>query len=141
MIILDTNIISEIMRPQPDSNVIEWLNQQETSHLYLTTITLAEIRYGLAVMQDGKRKQQLGNQFEAYVDRAFEGRILDFTSDAATRYANIMSYRKQAGLPMSMADGQIAAIASKHHFSVATRNTKDFQECGLQIINPFSCDQ
>lgn len=137
MIILDTNIISEIMRPQPEVLVVQWLDQQETSHLYLTSITLAEIRYGLGIMQDGKHKQRLSNQFEAYVDKTFEGRILDFTSESATQYANIMSHRKKAGLPMSIADGQIAAIANEHHFSIATRNTKDFEECGLQIINPF----
>lgn len=137
MIILDTNIISELMRPQPNDLVVQWLDQKETSHLYLTTITLAEIRYGLAIMQNGKRKQHLSNQFEAYVDQTFEGRILDFTSKSATQYSIIMSHRKQSGLPMSMADGQIAAIAIEHHFSIATRNTKDFEQCGLELINPF----
>jgi predicted nucleic acid-binding protein len=137
MIVVDTNIVSEVMRPQPDTAVIQWLDQQETSLLYLTTITLAEIRYGLGILPDGERKQRLINRFEAYVDRAFEGRILDFTADAASRYADIMTHRRKVGLPMSMADGQIAAIASAHHFAVATQNTKDFEQCGLELINPF----
>lgn len=137
MIVIDTNIISELMRPRPDAAVIQWFDQQATAHLYLTTITLAEIRYGLSIMDDGKRKQHLSNQFEAYVGRVFEGRVLDFTSEAASRYADIMSYRRRAGLPMSMADGQIAAIASANHFSVATRNIKDFEGCGLVLVNPF----
>ena len=137
MIVIDTNVISELMRPQPDATVIQWFDQQATSRLYLTTITLAEIRYGLSIMADGKRKQHMSSQFEAYVDRVFEGRVLDFTSEAASRYADIMSYRRRAGLPMSMADGQIAAIASTHHFSVATRNTKDFEDCGLALVDPF----
>lgn len=137
MIVLDTNIISEVMRPQPDPAVIQWLDQQETSLLYLTTITLAEIRYGPGILPDGERKQRLINRFEAYVDKAFEGRILDFTADAASRYADIMANRRKAGLPMSMADGQIAAIASARHFAVATRNIRDFERCGLELINPF----
>lgn len=137
MIVLDTNIISEVMRPSPESAVLEWLDSQETQHLYLTTITLAEIRYGLSIMQDGGRKQRLMGQFETYVDKGFEGRILDFTADAATYYANIMSNRRRLGLPMSMADGQIAAIANVYNFSVATRNIKDFESCGLALVNPF----
>lgn len=137
MIVVDTNIISEVMRPQPDPAVIQWLDQQETFLLYLTTITLAEIRYGLGILPDGERKQRLINRFEAYVDRAFEGRILDFTVDAASRYADIMVQRRKVGLPMSMADGQIAAIARVHHFAVATRNIRDFAQCGLELVNPF----
>ena len=88
-------------------------------------------------MADGKLKQRMSSQFEAYIDRVLEGRVLDFTSEAASRYADIISYRQRAGLPMSMADGQIAAVASAHHFSVATRNTKDFEDCGLALVNPF----
>ena len=88
-------------------------------------------------MIDGKRKQHMSSQFEAYVGRVFEGRVLDFTSEAASRYADIMSYRRRAGLPMSMADGQIAAIASAHHFPVAARNIKNLADCGLTLINPF----
>lgn len=137
MVVLDTNIISEIMRPLPNNTVVEWLDGQKTQHLYLTTITLAEIRYGLSIMQDGKKRQRLTNQFESYLSEGFEGRILDFTAESATHYAKIMSQRKSLGLPMSMADGQIAAIANAYHFAVATRNVKDFEQCGLDIINPF----
>jgi len=137
MIVLDTNIISEVMRPQPSPAVLTWLDQQDTPNLFVTTITLAEIRYGLGVMPDGERKRRLTTQFEAYIGRSFEGRILDFTAGAASHYADIMRYRRNIGLPMSMADGQIAGIASVQHFAVATRNTKDFEQCGLELINPF----
>ncbi len=137
MIVLDTNIISEVMRPQPSPAVLTWLDQQDTPNLFVTTITLAEIRYGLRVMPDGERKRRITTQFEAYIGRSFEGRILDFTAGSASHYADIMSYRRTIGLPMSMADGQIAGIASAHYFAVATRNTKDFEQCGLELINPF----
>lgn len=137
MMVIDTNIISEVMRPQPNPSVIAWLDQQETAHLYVSTVTLAEIRYGLAVMPKGERQQRLTVQFDAYIDRAFEGRVLDFTAEAAKRYAEIMANRRRLGLPMSMADGQIAAIASVQHFAVATRNIKDFEHCGMDVVNPF----
>lgn len=137
MIVIDTNIISEIMRPQPDDSVITWLDQQDTSTLYVTTISIAEIRYGLEILPEGGRKQRMTHQFNAYIKHAFEARVLDFTLDAANQYAAFMAYRRKVGLPMSMADGQIAAIASVYHFAVATRNTKDFAECGLTLMNPF----
>lgn len=117
--------------------VIAWLYQQETAYLYVSTVALAGIRYGLAVMSEGARRQRLSMQFDAYIDRVFEGRVLDFTSEAASRYAEIMANRRRLGLPMSMADGQIAAIASVQHFAVATRNIKDFEHCGLELHNPF----
>lgn len=137
MIILDTNIISEVMRPKPSSKVVDWLDQQEAHRLYLTSITLAEIHYGIGALLDGQRKQRLASQLRAYVTEGFEGRVLDFTAKSAHYYAEIMVNRKASGMPMSMADGQIAAIAREHQFSVATRNQKDFLECGLELINPF----
>lgn len=137
MMVIDTNIISEVMRPQPNPSVITWLDQQETAHLYVSTVTLAEIRYGLAVMPEGERQQRLTMQFDAYIARAFEGRVLDFTAEAAKRYADIMANRRRLGLLMSMADVQIAAIASVQHFAVVTRNIKDFEHCGLELHNPF----
>jgi len=137
MIILDTNIISELMAADPEPNVVEWLNKQETSTLFLTTITVAEIYYGLSLLPRGKRKSFLEKQFDRFLQTAFEQRILAFDLSCTAVYGDIMAKRRRAGRPMSSLDGQIAAIALNRSFAVATRNTKDFSSCGLDLINPF----
>jgi hypothetical protein len=137
MIVIDTNIISEVMRPQPSPAVTNWLNAQNSNDLYMTSVTLAEIGYGLRVLPEGQRRWQLSSRFEQFVAQAFEERVLDFTATAARAYAEIMGHRKEMGQPMSLPDGQIAAIAHAAGFAVATRNIKDFQDCGLELINPF----
>lgn len=137
MIVVDTNVISEIMRPQPSPLVLNWLNAQNSNQLFVTTVTLAEIGYGLRVLPDGLRRSQLHSRFEQFIAQAFEERVLDFTASAARAYAEIMGHRKEIGHPMSLADGQIASIAHTHRFAVATRNTKDFEDCSLELINPF----
>lgn len=137
MIIVDTNIISEIMRPQPLPSVLNWLNTQNSHQLFVTTVTLAEIGYGLRILPEGQRRWQLHKRFEQFVSQAFEERVLDFTEAAARAYAEIMGHCKEIGHPMSIADGQIAGIAHSHEFAVATRNIKDFEHCGLALINPF----
>ncbi|MCH7667169.1 MAG: type II toxin-antitoxin system VapC family toxin [Acidobacteria bacterium] len=137
MILLDTNVISTIMAPSPTSQVTEWLNRQESSLLYLSTITLAEIGYGLWVLPDGKKRRDLENRFDAYLEVAFESRILDFDRKAAKEYAEVMGHRRKIGKPLGVADGQIASIARAHRFAVATRNVRDFEDCGLELLNPF----
>jgi predicted nucleic acid-binding protein len=137
MIVVDTNVVSEVMRPQPSPAVLAWLNAQDSNLLFISTITLAEIGYGLRVLPDGLRRRQLQVRFEQFVAQAFEERVLAFTTPAAHAYAEIMGYRKETGHTMSMPDGQIAAIALAHGFAVATRNTRDFKDCGLELINPF----
>ncbi len=137
MIILDTNIVSEFMTSPPASQVLNWLNAQDVASLYLSTITLAEIHYGLSVMPEGKRRRLLGERFEQFVDQAFTQRILPFDEVAAQSYGEIMGHRKSIGRPMSSMDGQIAALAQSRGFSVATRNTKDFEHCQINLINPF----
>jgi len=137
MIVVDTNVVSEVMRPQPSPRVLDWLNQQDSTQLFISTITLAEIGYGLRVLPDGLRRRQLQTRFEQFVAQAFEERVLAFTTPAAQAYAEIMGYRKETGHTMSMPDGQIAGIALAHGFAVATRNIKDFKDCGLELINPF----
>lgn len=137
MIIVDTNVVSEVMRPQPSPAVLEWLNTQDSNLLFITTITLAEIGYGLRVLPDGLRRKQLQARFERFIAQAFEERVLDFTAPAAHAYAEIMAHRKEIGRTMSLPDGQIAGIALAHRFGVATRNTKDFEDCGIELINPF----
>jgi toxin FitB len=135
MIVVDTNVISEAMRPQPAASVLNWLNNQDGNQLFITTVTLAEIGYGLRILPEGLRRRQLQSRFEQFVEQAFEERVLDFTASAARAYAEIMGHRKEAGRPMSLPDGQIASIA--HRFAIATRNIKDFEGCGLELINPF----
>ncbi len=137
MIVVDTNVISEVMRPQPSPAVLNWLNSQESNLLFVTTVTLAEIGYGLRVLPDGLRRRQLQTRFEQFIAQAFEERVLDFTAPAAHAYAEIMGHRKESGRAMSLPDGQIASIALAHGFALATRNIKDFEDCGIELINPF----
>ncbi len=138
MIILDTNVVSEFMTSPPASSVLSWLNAQNTTSLYLTAITIAEIGFGLRTMPRGKRREMLAEHFEQFVATAFEQRILPFDEDAARVYAEVMGYRTEIGRPISSLDGQIAAIARSRDFCVATRNIRDFEECQIDIINPFS---
>ena len=138
MIILDTNIVSEVMRPRPDQSVLDWLNRQSAHNLYLSVISVAEIEYGLRCLPTGKRRAQLTGSFERFLVRAFSGRVLAFEQDAAHLYGDIMSERKAMGRPMSMPDGEIAATARAKGFALATRNLDDFVDCGLELINPFT---
>jgi predicted nucleic acid-binding protein len=138
MIILDTNVVSEFMTSPPASSVLNWLNAQNTTSLYLTTITIAEIGFGLRILPQGKRREMLAERFEQFVATAFEQRILSFGENAARVYGGVMGYRRGIGRPISSLDGQIAAIARSRNFAVATRNIKDFEECQLNLIDPFS---
>ncbi|TYK65319.1 type II toxin-antitoxin system VapC family toxin [Colwellia echini] len=137
MIILDTNIVSEFMTSPPASAVLNWLNDQDASSLYLTSITIAEINYGLGIMPNGKRKKLLEERFKLFVDSAFKQRILNFDENAAVIYGDLMAEKRNIGQPMSCFDGQIAAIARLHSCAIATRNIKDFTDCQLDLINPF----
>ena len=137
MFVLDTNIISEVMRPQPDQKVVDWLNQQNSVTLFVSSISIAEINYGLYILPQGNRKRLLQTRFNQFIDKAFRYRILDFDEQAANIYGEVMGEGKLKGHPMSVPDGQIAAIALLNKFAVASRNVKDFKYCGVEIINPF----
>ncbi len=137
MVLIDTNIVSEIMFRSPSTNVVNWLNNQDTLSLLISTISIAEINYGLNIMPDGKRKNVLTERFNYFVSKAFEQRIISFNESAAIQYANIMSHRKIIGRPMSVPDGQIAAVALSNELAIATRNTRDFYDCGIIVVNPF----
>lgn len=137
MILLDTNIISELMKAQPHERVLTWVNQQDSDTLFISSITIAEIAYGLQILPTGQRQKLLETRFEQFISQAFYDRILSFTVSAARLYGEIMGYRKTLAHPLSTFDGQIAAIALAHNMSLATRNTKDFKDCGLTLINPF----
>jgi len=138
MILLDTNVVSEVMKTKPADVVLNWLNRQESSSLYVSTITIGEIAYGLRILPDGKRRTALNDKFEQFIAKAFVRRVVDYDEPAARIYGEIMGARKELGRPMSIPDGEIAAIARCHHLIVATRNIADFEGCGLDLIDPFS---
>jgi predicted nucleic acid-binding protein len=137
MIIVDTNIVTEVMKDSPTQAVVSWLNDQETSTLFLTSITIGEVRYGLRIMPQGRRRLRLEQGFERILAEAFAGRILPFDEEAARHYGDVMGRRKEIGRPVGVLDGQIASIARANGCAVATRNVKHFVECGIEIINPF----
>jgi len=132
MILLDTNIVSEVMRPKPSDNVLNWLNQNSNLGLFISSITIAEICYGLRILPIGQRRQQLEMSFEQFVSKGFTGRILVFDEISARIYAEIMGSCKEKGYPMSLPDGQIAAIAKANQLILATRNVCDFKHCGIE---------
>ncbi len=137
MIILDTNVISELMREKPDNQVKQWLSQQKFIHLYLTTITIAEIQRGLARLPIGKRRANLETNFSHFLSSAFAGRILSFDEDAAYLYGDIAAKREKAGFHIDAVDLMIVSIAKSHAAKIATRNTKDFHSCEVELINPW----
>ncbi len=141
MILVDTNIVSEVMRVAPSGAVLAWLNDQDSNSLHIATITIGEIEYGLGlrILPAGKRRVQLKDRFEQFIARAFARRILAFDESAARAYGDVMGLRKEIGRPMSVPDGQIAAIARSNGFAIATRNVGDFEECGIDLIDPFRC--
>ena len=137
MILLDTNVVSEVMAPAPAASVLEWLDRRDAATLYLSTITIAEIGYGLQVLPAGRRRRLLEERFEQFVATGFEQRVLSFDEAASRLYGGLMARRRSLGRPMGILDGQIAAIARANRFALASRNVRDFEECGLEILNPF----
>jgi toxin FitB len=137
MIILDTNVISEIMRPQPNAKVLAWIDAQHVQTLCTTSITWCELALGLADMPDGKRKEGLRLTLNAIQERMLTGRILAFDEAAATLFGPLMIKTQRLGQGMSMADGQIAAIAQERRMPVATRDTAPFLAAGLKVTNPW----
>ncbi|WP_129656291.1 type II toxin-antitoxin system VapC family toxin [Rothia halotolerans] len=137
MIVLDTNVISEIFRPSPDSRVVEWMESLE-GEVAMTTITLAELLAGVRRLPDGRRKAALRTGIEIALQPYREsGAVLGFDEEAAEHYAEVLLSREQAGLPISTADAQIAAICRAHRAFCATRNVKDFAETGVELIDPW----
>jgi predicted nucleic acid-binding protein len=138
MIILDTNVVSEALKPQPNRRVLQWLIDNSGDDLFLTSINLAEMMAGLALMPDGKRKQAMTTGLDDLLQHLFQGRILPFNTDAARAYAAIHAKTQAAGKTMQLFDAQIAAIAKFHGFAVATRDIEPFTNAGLSVINPWN---
>lgn len=137
MIILDTNVVSEPLRPHPDPQVIQWLDRQAPETLYLTTITLAELLSGIALMPAGRKRTGLQAALTEQLLPLFAGRVLPFDAEAATHHAHLHATARAAGRAIGFSDCAIAAIASAHGFAIATRNGRDFKGTGLQIMNPW----
>lgn len=138
MILLDTNVLSEALKPRPSDRVLGWLAAQEPAIVFTTAITLAEVLYGVECLPHGKRRTSLESAIEKMFAEALSDRILPFDDDAARHFARIVRSRDAAGRPISQSDGMIAAIARCRRASLATRNTGDFDRCGIHIINPWS---
>ena len=137
MIILDTNVVSELMRPQPARSVVEWVISQDSQDLYLSAVSEAELRYGVEILPAGQRREGLRTAMEAMFREDFAGRILPFDSPSAQAYATIAALRRASGRPINHEDCQIAAIASARSASVATRDVSGFEGCGVEVINPW----
>jgi len=138
VIVLDTNVLSEEIRPSPSPRVLRWFKEQETVNIFTTAITQAEMLYGLQSLPVGRRRSALQLAIEKTFDQEFAGRILPFDEDAARSFAKIVAARDALGRPISQFDGMIAAIARSRHAALATRNVADFQDCGLRIIDPWA---
>ena len=137
MIVLDTNVVSELLRAAPATQVEAWLSAQDGAKVYFTAVGEAELRHGVAILPAGRRRTALTKAIDDILEEDFRDRILPFDRDAAGAYAVIAAARRAAGRPISQFDCQIAAIARAHGASVATRNTADYKGCGIALINPW----
>ena len=138
MIVLDTNVLSEPLRPQPDPAVLRWLDAQEPETLHVTTVNIAELLSGVEVLPAGKRRTALQRALTDQVLPMFEGRILVFDHRAAETFARLHAAAQARGRPIGFADCAIAAIAHVHGFGIATRNTRDFEGTGVPLLDPWS---
>ena len=137
MILLDTNVVSEPLRPAPDIRVIEWIDAQLLETLFLSAITVAELRAGVALLPVGKRRTGLQQSLETRVLPLFAGRVLPFDLGCTQAYAELIAKARASGLAIAGADGYIAAIAAVNGLAVATRDTRPFGPAGLAVINPW----
>ena len=137
MILLDTNVVSEPMRPQAEQRVIAWLDAQPVETLFLSTVSLAELLGGIARLPDGRRKRGLREGLSGLLETLFAGRILPFDTAAAGAYADLVAATRAQGRTIGFADGQIAATAMAHGLAIATRDTAPFHAAGLEVIDPW----
>jgi toxin FitB len=137
MIVLDTNVLSELVRPKPAAKVMAWVSAQPASSQYTTSITQAEMLHGILLLPEGRRRAALHRAIQAIFEEDFGGRVLPFGSEAASAYAEIAASRRRVGRPISHFDAQIAAIARSAGAALATRNVTDFDGCGIAIVDPW----
>lgn len=137
MIVLDTNVVSETMRLVPNAAVVAWLNGQDLQTLYLTAVSLAELRFGIAQLDEGRTKADLSMRLNMMLEQVFQGRILPFTDATAQVFADRMAAARRDGRSVGFQDGMIAASAATRGFSIATRDTSPFAAMGLTVIDPW----
>ena len=138
MVLLDTNVVSELMRAAPSREVLVWMDELPPRELFVTAVTEAEVRTGITILPAGARRRGLAEAAERTLGGLFAGRILPFDSSAARAYAEIAASSRATGRPISQSDCQIAAIARSRSMAVATRNVRDFSETGIEVIDPWA---
>lgn len=138
MIILDTNVVSEMMRPEPDENVLRWLDAQDVPDLVITSVTAAELRAGVAVMPAGRRRTHLAERVEAVITETFFGAVLPFDIGSGPHYAAVVAARRAVGRPITPLDAQIAATCLQHQAGLATKNGWDFGGLGVNVLTPWN---
>jgi predicted nucleic acid-binding protein len=137
MIVLDTNVLSELFRSKPAPQVVAWLDGQDSSELVTTAITAAELRAGVAQLPNGSRKTRIGDRVEQLLTQTFAGYILAFDVHSSAYYAQVLAARKRSGSPISGLDAQIAALCRQHEATLASRNVKDFAATGIDVVDPW----
>jgi toxin FitB len=138
VIVLDTNVLSELIRPEPDERVTSWVDSLDAGEVATTAITVAELLYGVGRLADGRRKKRLEEAIRGLIEEDLDGRVQAFDAVAAERYATIVGEREKSGRPISMADAQIAAICRTAGATLATRNTRDFEGTGVEVVDPWA---
>ncbi len=137
MIVLDTNVVSELMRSTPEPRVVQWVDSFAAADVFVTAVTAAELVYGVARLSAGRRKRELVAKVGALIEEDFKDQVLPFDWLAAVDYADIVASRERVGRPISMADAQIAAISRHWSADLATRNVADFVDIGVSVVNPW----
>ena len=137
MIVLDTNVISELMRPLPDAGVLGWMDRQASRSIWTTAVTLYELRSGMLSMPAGKKQTLLSEFFGQWLDKVLEGRLLNLDTAAAERAAEITATRRAKGRPVDSRDTMIAGIVLANHATLATRNVRHFEEIAKSVVNPW----
>ena len=138
MIVLDTNVLSALMQQRPDAQVVAWLDKQAAESIWISTVTLFEARYGLALLASGRRKKLLIERFEQFLEEDLESRVLSFDTQAANQAAQLAAERKARGRPVDMRDTFIAGIALARRATLATRNTRHFDDLSVPVVNPWA---
>ena len=139
-VLLDTNVVSELIRRTPDPNVTSWVSDRPLRDLFFSAVGEAELRFGVAILPTGRRRDALNLRIEAMLADAFGDRVLPFDRDAARAYGNIAAMRRSAGRPVAPMDCQMAAVAASRGLAVATRNVRDFEHMGIEIVNPWTAE-
>ncbi len=137
MIVLDSNVVSELVRPSPNRSVVEWVDEHDSSELVLTALTAAELRAGVALLPEGRRRDELGMRIESLLVETFAGYVLAFDVGSSAYYAEVLAVRTRGGRPITTFDAQIAAVCRQYDSVLATRNTTDFTDTGIQLVNPW----